>query len=153
MAESQDLKELLQCLNEAEVEYLIVGGYAVMKYAEPRFTKDLDLWVGNGQENAARVFHALAQFGAPLEQDGVTASTFCEDNIVYQIGLAPVRIDILTHITGVQFSDAWRSRVKSAMFGVPVHFISLQDLIANKQAMGRRADAEDLKKIQREKRK
>jgi hypothetical protein len=71
MADSPDLKELLRSFNEKEIEYLIVGGYAVMKYTEPRFTKDLDLWIGNSPENAARVYDALADFGAPLQKDGL----------------------------------------------------------------------------------
>jgi predicted nucleotidyltransferase len=88
---------------------------------------------------------ALTKFGAPLEHDGITAQTFTEAQVVYQIGIAPVRIDILTEITGVVFADAWTKRVASTFFGVPVHFISLDDLIANKQALGRGSDLEDLK--------
>jgi predicted nucleotidyltransferase len=128
------------------VEYLIVGGFAVMKYGEPRYTKDLDVWVHNSPENALRVVAALKKFGAPVEYDGVSEQTFIEKQVVYQIGIAPLRIDILTEITGVHFPDAWKRRVASTFFGVPVHFISLDDLIANKQALGRSIDIKDLKK-------
>lgn len=145
MAESPHYKELLQLLNEFEVEYLIVGGFAVMKYGEPRYTKDLDVWVHNSRENSIRVVEALKKFGAPLDHDGVTSETFTEKQIVYQIGIAPVRIDILTEITGVEFSNAWKKRVASTFFGVPVHFISLDDLAANKRALGRSSDLKDLK--------
>jgi predicted nucleotidyltransferase len=145
MAENPHYKELLQLLNEFEVEYLIVGGFAVMKYGEPRYTKDLDVWVHNSPQNSARVVGALKKFGAPLEQDGITEETFAEKQLVYQIGIAPVRIDILTEITGVRFPDAWRKRVESTFFGVPVHFISLDDLVTNKQALGRNRDLKDLK--------
>jgi predicted nucleotidyltransferase len=148
MRESPHYKELLQALNDCQVEYLIVGGYAVMKYTEPRYTKDLDVWVYNSPQNAARTFNALAKFGAPLQNDGITPDTFIQEGIVYQIGIAPVRIDILTQITGVQFAGAWPSRIASTIFGVPVHFISLEDLIANKQAAGRSTDLEHLKRIQ-----
>ncbi|HXM41160.1 MAG TPA: nucleotidyltransferase [Bryobacteraceae bacterium] len=148
MTESPHFKELLQVLDDYRVEYLIVGGYAVMKYTEPRYTKDLDVWVDSSPPNAARLFRALAKFGAPLQDDGITAETFTQEGIVYQMGVAPVRIDILTRISGVQFALAWRSRIASAMFGVPVHFISLDDLIANKQAAARSTDLEDLKRIQ-----
>ena len=148
MRESPHYKELLQALNDCQVEYLIVGGYAVMKYTEPRYTKDLDVWVYNSPQNAVRTFHALAKFGAPLQNDGITPDTFIQEGIVYQIGVAPVRIDILTQITGVQFAGAWPSRIASTIFGVPVHFISLEDLIANKQAAGRSTDLEHLKRIQ-----
>src|SRR3954451_12627977 len=107
MAGSPHYKELLHILNEHEVEYLIVGGYAVMKYTEPRFTKDLDVWVHNSSANSVRLYHALANFGAPLQHDGVTAETFTKEKIVYQIGVAPVRIDISTYIDGVTFDIAW----------------------------------------------
>jgi predicted nucleotidyltransferase len=146
MAENPHYKELLQLLNEFEVEYLIVGGFAVMKYGEPRYTKDLDVWVHSSPENALRVVGALKKFGAPLEHDGITSETFTKKQVVYQIGIAPVRIDILTEITGVQFPDAWGKRVASTFFGVPVHFISLDDLVANKQALGRVSDLKDLKR-------
>src|SRR5712675_1418867 len=96
MAENPHYRELLQLLNEFEVEYLIVGGFAVMKYGEPRYTKDLDVWVHNSPENSVRVVAALTKFGAPLEHDGITPQTFTRAQVVYQIGIAPVRIDILT---------------------------------------------------------
>jgi predicted nucleotidyltransferase len=124
---------------------LIVGGFAVMKYGEPRYTKDLDVWVNNSRQNSGRVVAALKKFGAPLEHDGITAETFTEKQVVYQIGIAPVRIDFLTEITGVEFPDAWRNKVASTFFGVPVHFISLDDLVANKRALGRGSDLKDLK--------
>jgi predicted nucleotidyltransferase len=146
MAENPHYKELLQLLNDFEVEYLIVGGFAVMKYSEPRYTKDLDVWVHNSKENALRVTEALRKFGAPLEHDKVTSETFTDKHVVYQIGIAPVRIDILTDITGVEFPAAWRNRVAGTFFGLPVHFISLDDLVANKQALGRSGDLEDLKR-------
>jgi len=145
MAENPHYKELLQLLNEFEVDYLIVGGFAVMKYGEPRYTKDLDVWVHNSLQNSVRVVEALKKFGAPLEHDGITAETFSAKQVVYQIGVAPVRIDILTEISGVKFSDAWEKRVASTFFGVPVHFISLDDLVTNKQALGRSSDLKDLK--------
>jgi hypothetical protein len=84
------LKELLQVLNEFEVEYLIVGGFAVMKYGEPRYTKDLDVWANNSALNSRQLVKALKKFGAPLEHDGITAVTFTEKQVVYQIGIAPV---------------------------------------------------------------
>jgi len=145
MAENPHYRELLQLLNEFGVEYLIVGGFAVMKYGEPRYTKDLDVWVHNSAENSRRVVEALKQFGAPIDHDGITQHTFAEKQVVYQIGIAPVRIDILTEITGVEFSDAWRRKVPGTFFGVPVHFISLDDLATNKRALGRSSDLKDLK--------
>src|SRR6202043_2748086 len=145
MAESPHYRELLQLLNEFKVEYLIVGGFAVMKYGEPRYTKDLDVWVHNSAQNSLRVVGALTKFGAPLEHDGITSETFPEKQVGCQIGIARARIDILTEITGVEVAGAWRKRVASTFFGVPVNFISLDDLVANKQALGRSSDLKDLK--------
>jgi Nucleotidyl transferase of unknown function (DUF2204) len=145
MVENPHYRELLQLLNQFEVEYLIVGGYAVMKYGEPRYTKDLDVWVHNSASNSMRVVQALKEFGAPLDQDGIDAKTFAGMQVVYQIGVAPVRVDILTDITAVEFSDAWKKKVASSFFGVPVHFISLDDLLTNKRALGRDSDLTDLK--------
>jgi len=148
MAESPDFKELLRAFNERKAEYLIVGGYAVMKYTEPRFTKDLDVWIRNSPENAAKVYEALAEFGAPLQNDGLVRGDFTSEDMTYQIGVAPVRIDILTRISGIRFADAWQNRVASTFFGVPVYFISLRDLIINKKAAGRSSDLEHLELFQ-----
>ena len=144
MAENPHYKELLQLLNKFHAEFLIVGGFAVMKYGEPRYTKDLDVWVNNSSENSARVIAALKEFGAPLDHDGINADTLTGKQMVYQIGIAPVRIDILSAITGVEFPHAWSNRVPSTFFGVPVNFISLDDLRTNKTALGRAADLRDL---------
>ncbi len=141
------LQKLLRLLGDLEVEYLIVGGFAVMKYGEPRYTKDLDVWVRNSAQNSARVVEALARFGTPLDHDGIDAET--EKQVFSQIGVVRARIDILTEITGVEFSDAWSKRVASSFFGVPVHFISLDDLVTNKQALGRNSDLTDMKRNQK----
>jgi hypothetical protein len=115
-----------------------------MRYSEPRFTKDLDVWVGSSPDNSRRVYHALAQFGAPLRHDGVDADTFSAEHVVYQIGVPPVRADILSSISGCVFPEAWARRVAGSMYGVPVQFISLPDLIVNKRAAGRAGDLEHL---------
>lgn len=151
MADGPDFKELLRLFNEEQADYLIVGGYAVMKYTEPRFTRDLDVWVRNSPENGEKVYRALARFGAPLQKDALNPADFAQKDLTYQIGVEPVRIDILTHISGVDFSAAWQNRVASSIFGVPVHFISLGDLIANKRAAGRGHDIEQLDSLLREK--
>lgn len=149
MASDPDLIELLRALNEEKADYLIVGGYAVMKYTEPRFTKDLDVWIDNSLENAARVHRALARFGAPLSKDGLTAADFAVDDMTYQIGVEPVRIDILTHVTGVAFGNAWKNKISGTLFGIAVNFLSLPDLIANKKAAGRISDIEQLQHLLR----
>ena len=99
---NSDFEELLSLFNDNEVKYLVVGGYAVMLYTEPRYTKDLDVWIEASQENAARVFHALAEFGAPLR--GLTPADFAKEGCFYQLGRPPVRVDILMSI------EVWLSK-------------------------------------------
>jgi len=137
-----DLRELLLAFNEHGVEYLHVGGYAVGIHAEPRATKDLDIFVRPELLNSQRVFRALAAYGAPL--GGVTPLDFCDNpQAVFQIGQTPLRIDILQHIDGVAFEEAWPRRVEATMDGIPVHVISAEDLIQNKLASGRLQDLAD----------
>ena len=147
MAENPDYRDLLLAFGLWSVEYLIVGGYAVMKYTEPRFTRDLDLWVRNSAENSARVYNALADFGAPVQQTGVTPETFTNPELVYQIGVPPVRIDISTFADGIIFEEAWPKRVSGVLFGVNVNVISVADLITNKSAAARPMDLEDVKRL------
>ena len=141
MSENSDFKELFRDLNAGRVKYLIVGGYAVMKYAEPRYTKDLYIWVEASNQNAGRVFQALKEFGAPLSS--VNERDFTNEDLVYQIGVAPNRIDILMYVSGVDFEEAWINRVEADFDGVPAHFISRDDLIAAKRAAGRAQDMID----------
>jgi predicted nucleotidyltransferase len=149
MAGNPHFSELLQKLYAEGVEFLIVGGYAVMKYAEPRFTKDLDIWIRNSTENAAKVYAVLAEFGAPLRSDGLAPKDFTSDDITYQIGVAPIRIDVMTRIDGVSFDEAWGRREKDLIAGIEANFISLQDLIRNKEASGRASDVEHLKELRK----
>jgi len=136
MEDNPHFTELLRRLSAHKVEFLIVGGYAVMKYTEPRYTKDLDIWIRNSLENAARVYAALAEFGAPLAADGLTVQDFASYGLVYQIGRPPLRIDIISAISGVSFADAWVRRKRERMAGMSIYFISLEDLIRNKEASG-----------------
>ena len=141
-----DFRDLLAALSAADVRFLIVGSYAVTFHSEPRFTKDLDVWVDRSAPQ--RVFDALKTFGAPL--DGVQASDFGQPDIVYQVGLPPNRIDVLTDITGVDFERAWAGRVPAAYGDVSVHYLSKQDLIAKKRASGRPRDLLDCEALERE---
>jgi hypothetical protein len=104
-----DFKDLLQAFNEGGIEYLIVGGYAVIEYTEPRYTKDLDLWVRPEIENARRVIDALLRFKAPLH--GLKAEDMLDPDVFFQIGVPPIRIDLLTSIPAVDFGEAWERRV------------------------------------------
>ncbi len=110
-----EFSELLNIFNEHEVKYLIVGGFAVMKYSEPRYTKDLDIWVEPSRDNATKVFAALLQFGAPLK--GLTEEDFAESGF-YQMGRPPSRIDVMMSLDGVDFSDAWENRMLANFRGV-----------------------------------
>ena len=146
MPANPDFRDLLSAFSAERVEYLLVGAHAVMFYGEPRFTKDMDLWVNNTADNIARLFRALALFGAPLE--GVRAEDFLRSDLVYQIGVAPNRIDIITGMAGVAFPDAWGRRVASSYDGVPIHVIHRADLIKAKQASNRPQDRLDVERLQ-----
>lgn len=139
---NQDFKELLSLLEKYKVRYLVVGGYAVMRYAEPRFTKDLDIWVATDPQNADTVFRALKEFGAPLS--GLTPKDFTDPRSYYQMGKPPIRVDILMSIPGVNFDEAWPKREIVALEGVTIPFISKEDLIESKKASGRPQDNLDL---------
>lgn len=138
---NSDFSDLLKLFNANNVRYLVIGGYAVIQYAEPRFTKDLDLWISTDAANATAVFQALKAFGAPLV--GMSEADFAEEGYFYQMGVPPVRVDVLMGIPGVQFESAWEQRSTVDFDGVLVHFISKQDLITAKRAAGRPQDLID----------
>lgn len=140
-----DFKDLLQALNAHGVRYLIIGGYAVIKYAEPRFTKDLDIWVSPDIENASKVYTALVEFGAPLFD--LTPADFEDEGFFYTIGMPPNRIDILFDLHGVDPESAWENRVIGVWGNVEVGFIGRSDLIKNKLAAGRLQDLLDIEKL------
>ena len=147
MLQSQDFKELLSVLEKHEVRYLVIGGYAVMLYSEPRWTKDLDLWIATDATNARAVFDALKEFGAPLA--GLSSEDFSEPGYFYQMGNPPLRVDVMMEIPGGEFTEAWNRRNTISIGGAPVHFISREDLIAVKLASGRDQDLKDVEAIKR----
>lgn len=132
---------MLSALNDAEAEYLIVGAYALAAHGCPRSTGDIDVWVGTTPENAARVWKALSSFGAPMSQ--ITIGDFSTPDIVFQIGIAPQRIDILTSVTGVDFVDAWPNRLVTEVDGLKANIIGRAELLQNKLASGRPKDLVD----------
>ena len=138
---NSDFSDLLRLFNANSVRYLVIGGYALVQYAEPRFTKDLDLWISTDVSNASAVYHALSEFGAPLE--GMTEHDFAEEGYFYQMGVPPVRIDILMGIPGMQFDEAWERRNEVDFDQLRVNFISRDDLIIVKRAAGRPQDIVD----------
>ena len=138
---NSDFEDLLKRFNASSVRYLIVGGYAVMFYTEPRYTKDLDIWIDPRPENAGKVFRALAEFGAPLA--GLSPSDFSKEGFFYQLGRPPARVDILMSVDGLSFEDAWKNRQESVLEGQVAWFVGRGDLIKNKRASGRHIDLHD----------
>jgi hypothetical protein len=139
---NEDFRDLFAGLNAAAAEYLLVGGYAVAFHAEPRFTKDLDVWVRATRENAERVLAALRAFGAPLQD--LTAADLAGPDLVFQIGVPPNRIDILTSIDGVSFDEAWPAGVIATYGDQTLRVIGREHLIQNKRASGRPQDLLDV---------
>jgi hypothetical protein len=137
-----DFRDLFAALNDAQASYLVVGAHAVAFYAEPRFTKDLDVWVEASPANAPRVFRALQDFGAPMT--GVAETDFLAPGAVLQIGVAPNRIDVTTHIDGVAFEAAWPNRQSTTFGDQSIWIIGRAELIRNKTAVARPQDLLDL---------
>ena len=142
MSINQDFSDLFAELNAAGARYLLVGGYAIAVHAEPRFTKDLDIWIDPGGDNPARVHEALDRFGAPVQQFAL--ADLQRPAMVIQLGVAPNRIDLVTSIDGVAFDDAWPSRTQTTYGDHIVPVIGLTHLIENKRASGRPQDLADV---------
>ena len=149
MLTNPDFKELLKIFEKHKIRYLIVGGYAVMKYSEPRFTKDLDVFIATDQDNANSVYSALKEFGAPLEN--LSSEDFAHEGYFYQMGRPPLRVDIMMSIPGIEFDEAWKNREVVELDELKILFISRSDLIRVKEASGRpqdKIDIENLKKAE-----
>jgi hypothetical protein len=147
---NRDFEDPLSDFAASRVRFLIVGAYALVFYGRPRATGDLDVWVDPTPPNAARVFEALRKFGAPL--DRLVPADFEKKGIVFQIGVEPSRIDVLTSLTGLEFSRAWTRR-KHARFGSQrVGVLAPRDFLRNKRALGRKKDLADVEELERGKR-
>lgn len=127
-----NFKDMLVALNDAEADYLVVGAYAMAAHGCPRATGDIDFWVRPTAENAARVWNALASFGAPMAE--IAVKDFSTAGIVFQIGIAPQRIDEMTSISGVEFDDAWPNRLVADLDGLRADIIGRDQLLQNKIA-------------------
>ncbi len=148
MLTSPDFKELLNLFKKHNVRYLIIGDYAVMRYSEPRFTKDLDLLVAVDEENARAVYNSLKEFGAPLQN--LSPEDFAEEGYFYQMGSPPLRVDVLMSIPGLGFAEAWKNRETVLIAETEMQFISKSDLIKAKRASGRPQDLLDLENLERD---
>ena len=141
----QDFLDLLRAFIDCNVRFLIVGAYALAVHGRPRATGDLDVWVDATPENAAKVMAALEQFGAPTEQ--VSAEDFSRPGIVFQMGLPPMRIDVLTELSGLTFGEAWSTRTRAALGPITADVIGREAFIKNKRATGRARDLADIEAL------
>lgn len=142
---NQDFKEFIQSLNDNNVRYLVIGGYAVAYHGHPRYTKDIDIWIEVNPENAANMVKALDDFG--FSSLGLKVEDFLDLGEVIQLGYPPSRIDIVTAPDGVDFAACFSSRVAAKIDGVIVNFIDLENLKRNKRASGRNQDLADVENL------
>ena len=143
---NQDFKEFVQSLNDNQVRYLIIGGYAVAFHGHPRYTKDMDVWIAMNPDNAAKMVKALKQFG--FGSLDLQVEDFLIPNQIIQLGYPPNRIDLLMSLKGVEFEVCYASRVEVEIDGVQVNFIGLENLKKNKKATGRYQDLADLENLE-----
>ena len=143
---SPDFRDLLAAFNAEGVEYLVVGAHALAAHGHVRATKDLDVWVRPDAENAKRVLKALQAFGAPLHD--LTEADLITPDLIFQIGVPPMRIDVLTAIDGVDFAEAWPTRMLTRFADQPVAVLSKEDLLKNKRAAGRTQDLADIERLE-----
>jgi len=147
---NRDFVDMVRALNNADAEYLVVGAHAMAIHGVPRATGDFDIWVRPSHENATRIIKALGEFGAPMAAHGITIDDLAKPDTVYQIGLPPRRIDVMTGISGIQFADAWPARIMVRLEDETIPCIGLSDLIRNKRASGRQKDLVDLEILERQ---
>ena len=143
---NSDNRDLLAVFNALSVEYLVVGAHALAAHGHVRATRDLDVWVRPSPENASRVMAAIRQFGAPLHD--LTEADLSQAGLIFQIGVEPLRIDIITAIDGVEFEEAWGERLISEIADQRVAVLSKAHLIRNKRAAGRLQDLADVKRLE-----
>jgi len=139
---NRDFKEMLSCLNAAAVEFIIVGAYALAAHGFPRATGDLDIWIRNSPANARKTLRALKNFGAPTA--GLSEQDLTSPDTVFQIGVEPCRVDLLTGIDGVTFDEAWPNRVAVVIEGMEMNVLGKGELLKNKLAAGRDKDQGDI---------
>ena len=145
MALDKDFKEFLQLLNQHKVEYLVIGGYAVVFYGYVRFTGDVDVWINTDNENAQKLIQAIDNFG--FEVDELKEKDFEKDIIMFKMGVELLRIEITNRISGVRFKECYARRVETVIEDISIPFISLEDLKINKKRSGRLKDLNDLEHL------
>ena len=143
---NEDYKDMLRALSVEKVKYLLVGAYAMAAHGYPRSTLDIDFWVMQSPQNAAAVMRALQRFGAPMKD--LTAEDLQKDGTIFQIGIAPRRIDIITEATGLEFEETFQRSQPITIEGIEVRIPSIDDLIRNKRATGRTKDLADAEALE-----
>lgn len=143
---NNDYKDMLQCLADEKVKFLLMGAYAMAAHGYPRATMDIDFWVQPSPDNAEAVFRALVKFGAPLMN--LTVEDLQKNDTIFQIGVAPRRIDVITGASGLDFDETYAKAVEVEIEGIPVFVPSLADLIRNKKASGRKKDLADVESLE-----
>ncbi|MDY6968922.1 MAG: nucleotidyltransferase [Spirochaetota bacterium] len=146
---NKDYKEMLQLLLENQIDFILVGAYALGAHGYPRATGDIDIWVKPDEENSKKIYKALKQFGAPIDQ--IKMNDFATEGIIFQIGIIPRRIDIITQIDGVNYNDANEDKIVVEIEGLKVPVLSLDKLIINKMSTGREKDKLDVKLLKKRK--
>jgi len=141
----KDFVDFVQLLNQHDVAYMVVGGYALAFHGEPRTTGDMDIWIDCTKANAKKLVRVIQDFG--MGALGLTEKDFLEPGIITQIGYPPLRIDILTEIDGVQFKNAIQNRKRFKHGSLDISFIGREDFIKNKEAAGRKKDLQDVKRL------
>jgi hypothetical protein len=143
-----DFLDMIEALQGAGARFLVVGAHAMAAHGVPRATGDFDIFVESSADNARRIRAALIEFGAPLQSHGITEEDFQAPGLVYQIGLPPRRIDLITSIDALDFEEAWIGRIEIDLLGVKVPVIGRAELIKNKLATGREKDRVDVRLLQ-----
>jgi hypothetical protein len=137
-----DFRDMLSCLRSAEVEFIVVGAYALAAHGRPRATGDIDIWVRDSPGNAQKVLRALEEFGAPLSN--LSVEDFTTPDAIVQLGVEPCRIDLLTGIDGLDFEEAWGNKLAVTLDDLEIYVLSRGDLLKNKLAAGRAKDRGDV---------
>ncbi|MBS1551166.1 MAG: hypothetical protein JST15_03735 [Bacteroidetes bacterium] len=142
----QDYREFIELLNANKVEYLVVGAFALAFHGHPRYTGDIDFWVNNNEENSKRVYACIKEFGFPTS--GLSENDFISDDLIFQIGYPPVRIDIITSLDALNFEESYKDRVEEFIDDLKISFLCLEDFKKNKKAVGRFKDLADLEGLE-----
>lgn len=137
-----DFRDILSCLKDEEVEFIVVGAYALAAHGLPRATGDIDIWVRNSPSNAPKIMRALMKFGAPISN--LSEEEFTSPDMIIQLGIEPCRIDIMTGIDGIKFDEAWKNKVNITIDDLKIYILSKADLLKNKLATGRDKDHGDI---------